>query len=383
MSKREGKTEAPTEKKKKDARKKGTISKSQDLGPWITLLIATYVVPATIGATSNVAVSSLASLRSVTARPDSQKAVDLLGQAMFGGLMALLPFLGVCALVGVVTHVGQTGLMLSLHPLKPDFKRVNPIEGAKRLFSPKSLWDTAKQVAKSILIGWLSWPHINRVAENLTSDGRVSLMEGLAESSRALMAMTRSVCYAIIVVALVDFMYQRRNKIMDLKMTKQEVRDEMRNSEGDPHIKQRIRSMQMALSRSRMMSDVPTASVVITNPTHVAIALRYDPLSGGAPKVVAAGIDKVAMRIREKAREAGVPIVEAKPLARALWRSCEVGDEIPAQLYEAVAKVLAFVRRLRGSILSATVLPLPRQYHVDDTMLEGITGRRPKRAPAA
>ncbi len=383
MSKREGKTEAPTEKKKKDARKKGTISKSQDLGPWITLLVATYVVPATIGATSKVAIGSLASLRAISAQPDSQKAVDLLGQAMFGGLMALLPFLGVCMLVGVVTHVGQTGLMLSLHPLKPDFKRVNPIEGTKRLLSPKSLWETGKQVAKSVLIGWLSWPHINRVAENLTGGGRVPLMDGLSESARALMAMTRAICYAIIVVALVDFMYQRRSKVMDLKMTKQEVRDEMRNSEGDPHIKQRIRSMQMALSRSRMMADVPTASVVITNPTHVAIALRYDPLSGGAPKVVAAGIDNVAMRIREKAREAGVPIVEAKPLARALWRACEVGDEIPAQLYEAVAKVLAFVRRLRGSILSATVLPLPRQYHVDDTLLEGVTGRRPKRAPAA
>jgi flagellar biosynthetic protein FlhB len=383
MSKRDGKTEAPTQKKKKDARKKGTISKSQDLGPWITLLVATYVIPATIGATSSVAVSSLASLRAIAAQPDSQKSVDLLGQALFGGFMALLPFLGVCTLVGVVTHVGQTGLMLSLHPLKPDFKRINPIEGTKRLFSPKSLWDTAKQVVKSVLITWLSWPHVTRVAENLTSDGRVSLMDGLAESSRALMAMTRVVCYAIIVVALVDYMYQRRSTILDLKMTKQEVRDEMRNSEGDPHIKQRIRSMQMALSRSRMMADVPTASVVITNPTHVAIALRYDPLSGGAPKVVAAGIDAVAMRIREKAREAGVPIVEAKPLARALWRACEVGDEIPAPLYEAVAKVLAFVRRLRGSILSATVLPLPRQYHVDDTMLEGINGRRPKRAPAA
>jgi flagellar biosynthesis protein FlhB len=383
MSKREGKTEAPTERKKKDARKKGTISKSQDLGPWITLLVATYVVPTTIAAMSEVAVGSLASLKAISARPDSQKAVDLLGQSMFGGLVALLPLLGICMLVGVVTHVGQTGLVLSLHPLKPDFKRVNPIQGAKRLFSARSLWDTAKQVAKSLLVGWLCWPHIQRVAANLTNGGRVPLMEGLSESSRALMAMTRSVCYGIIVIALVDFMYQRRSKIMDLKMTKQEIRDEMRNSEGDPHIKQRIRSMQMALSRSRMMADVPTASVVITNPTHVAIALRYDPTSGGAPKVVAAGIDNVALRIREKAREAGVPIVEAKPLARALWRACEVGDEIPAPLYEAVAKVLAFVRRLRGSILSATVLPLPRQYHVDDTMLEGVTGRRPKRRPAA
>ncbi len=383
MSKRDGRTEAPTEKKKRDSRKKGTVSKSQDLGPWITLLVGTYLVPSLIGATSSSAAQSLASLRSVAAQPDSQKAVHLLGQAMYGGLMAVLPFLGICSLVVIVTNLGQTGLVLSLHPLKPDFKRVNPIEGAKRLLSLKSLWETAKQVAKSVLIAWLCWPHINQVAENLTSHGRVALLDGLAESSRALLGMTRAVCYAIVIVAMVDFLYQRRGRLMDLKMTKQEIRDEMRSSEGDPLMKQRIRSMQMALSRSRMMSDVPTASVVITNPTHVAIALRYDPVSGGAPKVVAAGIDNIALRIREKAREAGVPIVEAKPLARALWRSCEVGDEIPSQLYEAVAKVLAFVRRLRGGILSATVLPLPRQYHVDDSMLEGITGRRPKRRPAA
>ncbi len=383
MSKREGKTEAPTEKKKKDSKKKGAVSKSQDLGPWITLLIGTYLLPSLIGATSSSAVRSLASLRSIAAQPESQKAVDILGQAMYGGLMAVLPFLGVCALVVIVTNLGQTGLVLSLHPLKPDFKRINPIEGTKRLLSPKSLWETAKQVAKSILIVWLSWPYVDDVAANLTGRGRVALMDGLAESARALMGMTRAVCYAIIIVALADFMYQRRSGKMDLKMTKQEVRDEMRNSEGDPLMKQRIRSMQMALSRSRMMGDVPTASVVITNPTHVAIALRYDPASGGAPKVVAAGIDNIALRIREKALAAGVPIVEAKPLARALWRSCEVGDEIPSQLYEAVAKVLAFVRRLRGGILSASVLPLPRQYHVDDTVLEGITGRRPKRRPAA
>lgn len=383
MGKRDDKTEAPTAKRKQDARKKGTIAKSQDLSAWLTMLAATYAIPATIHAATSVVVNGLQSVRKISDQSDPSEALHLLTDGLQGAIFAVMPVLLAAMTVGIVSHFAQAGLVVSFHPLKPDFKRVNPIEGTKRLLSPKSLWETGKQVAKSVLIGWLSWPHINRVAENLTGGGRVPLMDGLSESARALMAMTRAICYAIIVVALVDFMYQRRSKVMDLKMTKQEVRDEMRNSEGDPHIKQRIRSMQMALSRSRMMADVPTASVVITNPTHVAIALRYDPLSGGAPKVVAAGIDNVAMRIREKAREAGVPIVEAKPLARALWRACEVGDEIPAQLYEAVAKVLAFVRRLRGSILSATVLPLPRQYHVDDTLLEGVTGRRPKRAPAA
>jgi flagellar biosynthetic protein FlhB len=383
MSKRDGKTEAPTEKKKRDARKKGTVAKSQDLGPWIALLAGTYVLPAAIASTANAATRSFASLRSISAQPDARKAPELLGQAMYSGLLAIAPFLAVCLLVGVVSHVAQTGLVLSLHPLKPDLKRLNPITGFKNLFSAKSLWTTAKQVAKSVVIVWVAWPHVQRIADSLTRSGRVPLLEGLAASGQALMSLMRAVCVAVIVIALLDYGFQRRSTRLDLRMTKQEVRDEMKNSEGDPMVKARIRQLQLALARSRMMNDVPTASVVITNPTHVAIALRYDPVAGGAPRVVAAGIDKVALRIRERAREAGVPIVEAKPLARALWRSCEVGDEIPGPLYEAVAKVLAFVRRLRGGILSASTLPLPRQYHVDERLLEGIQGRRRKRLPAA
>ncbi|MFN8024305.1 MAG: flagellar biosynthesis protein FlhB [Acidimicrobiales bacterium] len=383
MSKHEGKTEAPTERKKREARKKGTVSKSQDLGPWITLLVGTYAVPAMVGRTSEASVAAFASLHRISEQPDPQKAVDILGQALYGALMAVLPFLAVCMVVGVVTHVAQTGLVLSLHPLKPNFKKINPIAGAKNLFSSKSVWETGKQVAKGSLIAALCWPHVNDIAHTLMDKGRVPLDDGLRASARALVGMTRSTCYAILAVAVVDFGYQRRSKIMDLRMTKQEVRDEMRNSEGDPHIKGRIRQMQTALARSRMMNDIAGASVVVTNPTHVAVALRYEAGSGAAPRVVAAGVDKVAARIREKAREGGVPIVEAKPLARALWRACEVGDEIPAPLYEAVAKVLAFVRRLRGGILTASALPLPRQYAVADEFLEGVNGRKRKRLPAA
>ena len=376
MGKREGKSEAPTQKKKQDARKKGTVSKSADLGPWITLLVATYVVPTTIAAITKSSITSLSSLRGIAAQPDTTKAVELLGTSLRSGLIAIMPFMLVCMLVGVVTSLGQTGLVLSLYPLKPDFKRVNPIQGVKRLVSMRSVWETAKQVAKGVVIGWLCWPHIRAISDQLTEHGRVPLWEGLAISAHALVGMARVTCYAVIAIAMVDFAYQRRNRILDLRMTKQEVRDEMRSSEGDPQMKQRIRSMQASMSRSRMMSAIPTASVVITNPTHVAIAIRYDASAGGAPTVIAAGVGSLAATIRERAREAGVPIVEAKPLARALWRSCDVGDEIPVVLYEAVAKVLAFVRRLRGGILAASTLPLPRQFHVDEQWLEALPARR-------
>lgn len=383
MGKREGRTEAPTDKKKREARKKGTVSKSADLGPWLVLLVATYAIPALIGRLGSVATTSLSSIQQLSKQPDPMVAVRQLGTAMQGGLMALMPFLLMCALVGVVSHVAQTGLVLSLHPLKPDFKRINPAQGFKRLVSPKSVWETGKQLAKGAMIGWLCWPKINAISGKLTAKGRVPLLEGMSASAKALVGMTRTTCYAILAIAVVDFAYQRRSKILDLKMTKQEVRDEYRNAEGDPHVKQRVRALQQALSRNRMMGEIPTASVVVTNPTHVAVALRYDPVAGGAPRVVAAGVGSLAARIRERAMDAGVPIVEAKPLARALYRTCDVGDEIPVTLYEAVAKVLAFVRRLRGSILSASVLPLPRQYHVDDQLLESVTGRRRRRLPAS
>ncbi len=382
MGKREGRTEAPTDKKRRDARKKGTTSKSQDLGPWIVLLVATYVIPSTIGALGEAATDSMSVLHQLSVTPDPMVAVKQFGETLQAGLLGVLPFLSICMLIGVVSHVGQTGLVLSLHPLKPDFKRINPMQGLKRLFSPRSVWETGKQMAKGSIIGALCWPKVTAISDQLTAKGRVPLMEGVSASAKALVGMTRTTCYAILAIAIADFAFQRRIKILDLRMTKQEVRDEYRNSEGDPHVKQRIRALQQAMSRSRMMNDVGTASVVVTNPTHVAVALRYDAGAGGAPRVVAAGVGALAARIRERAMDAGVPIVEAKPLARALYRSCEVGDEIPVTLYEAVARVLAFVRRLRGSILSASALPLPRQYAVDETMLESITGRRHRRIPA-
>jgi len=383
MGKREGKTEAPTPKKKQEAKKKGTVAKSVDLGPWLTLLIATYLLPWLIGSVGGAVVDALTALGDLAAEPDVGDALRLLSAAMRAGFFAVMPFMAVIALVTVLSQMAQTGLVLSLHPLKPDLKRLNPIEGVKRLFSPKSLWETAKQVVKALLVAWIAWPHIIAIHDLLVGQGRVPLLPGLSATAAEIMAMTRGVSWAVVGVGLFDYAFQRRNTLLDLKMTKQEVRDEMRSSEGDPQVKQRIRSLQMAMTRSRMMAAVPGASVVVTNPTHIAVALVYDPAAGGAPRVVAIGVDAIAKRIRETAAEAKVPIVEAKPLARALWRACEVGDEIPVTLYEAVAKVLAFVRRLRSSYLPSSPMPLPRLYNVDQTALDAVPDRRRRARRAA
>lgn len=379
MASREGKTEAPTPKRKKDARKKGNRPRSADLSGWVTMLAATYAVPSTIRNVSTVVVGALHSVGDIAERPEATDVVPILGSALEGGLLAAMPILLLCLLVGTLVHFGQTGAVLSLHPLKPDFKRINPVQGVKKLFSPRSIWETLKQVAKSVAIAWVAWPHIEGISRRLTDSGRIGLGTGIGASVAELVGMIRGTCWVVVGIAIVDYGYQRRQHMRDLRMTKQEIRDEMRNAEGDPQVKGRIRAAQQAIAMNRMMSSIGDASVVITNPTHVAIAIRYDGAAGGAPKVLAAGLGAVAARIRERATECGVPIVESKPLARALYRCCDVGDEIPVVLYEAVAKVLAFVRRVRGSMLAASALSLPRHFDVERTSLEAIPGKPRRR----
>lgn len=387
MSQRDGKTEAPTPKKKQDAKKKGTVAKSSDLGPWLSLLIATYFLPWMIVSVGRGLVDTMTSLRDLADHPDPTVIPQVLGVALRSGFVAALPFLLAMALLAIVTTMAQTGLVLSLHPLKPDFRRIDPIKGTKRLLSAKSLWETGKQIVKAVVIVWVSWPFVLDVHEHLVRSGRMALGPAVNVLASDLLGMARRIAWVAVGIGLIDYVYQRRSNLRDLRMTKQEVRDEMRMMEGDPHVKGRIRSLQMAMSRSRMMSAVAGASVVVTNPTHIAVAIAYDPSAGGAPRIVAIGTDALAARIREKAIEARVPIVEAKPLARALWRSCELGDEIPVVLYEAVAKVLAFVRRLRSTMLPASATPLPSTYHVAQHVLDAVPerqrGRRQTRRPVA
>ena len=379
MASKEGRTEAPTQKRKREQRRKGQVAKSADLASWLGLLVGTYLLPAAAGRLFSSAADSLNALPTITQAPDPDVALAALGRTLASGFLAVTPFLVIMGAVGVAAQLVQTGFLVSPRLLVPDVKRINPLQGMKRLFSPRSLVETLKQLAKVGAIAWVGWPYVQRVAADLTQTGRVPLLAALATSGQALLGMLRATAWAVLAISAAEYGYQRFQHRRDIRMTKQEIREEMRQSEGDPHVKSRIRSLEASLARSRMMSDVPLADVVVTNPTHVAVALRYDPTRGGAPRVVASGVGEVAARIRAKAVAANVPLVEAKPLARALWRACEVGDEIPAVLYEAVAKVLAFVRRLRGSITSSNALELPATYHLDGTALDAVPRRRSRR----
>ena len=265
---------------------------------------------------------------------------------IFGRL--LLPFLGLNLVLALATGFAQRGFTFSAKPLQPKFERLNPAQGFKRLFSTKALVDLVKSLAKFGLLAWVAFSVLEPRIPTLLATLKLPLAQSMNLFQSAMFALYRNLMLAMLVLALADFAWQRSSWEKSIRMTKQEVKDEGKDSEGNPEIKQRQKSIMLAAARRRMLAEVPKATVVVTNPTHVAVALRYDEKSA-APICVAKGLDHLALKIREKARESGVPILERPDLARALYRTVAVEKAIPQDLYQAVAQVLAFVYRLRGA----------------------------------
>lgn len=366
---RSQKTEAATPKRKKELRKKGQVARSQALVSWISLLLATFMVPA-VG--SHIALQLSEGIRGVeriSENPDTHTLLAEISGVGWRVFIALTPLLVGAMIIGIVGNLAQVGFVFTFGPLTPKFEKVNPVQGLKRLFSVRSLWETGKQLITVGLIAAVAVPAILGTSRTLLG-GSWSLGPALEEMYRSLVRVIQMVAAVGCLIGAADFAWQRFNLKRDSKMTKQEIKQEVRESEGDPHLKARLRSNQIAISRNRMLAAVAHADVVITNPTHVAIALSYDPLKG-APRVVARGADNMAARIRERAGDGSVAVIEAPPLARALYRSCRVDDEIPVELFQAVATVLAFVRRIQHR--SSSGVPTPLQ--VPDTWTP--TGEQP------
>ncbi|MEM1331868.1 MAG: EscU/YscU/HrcU family type III secretion system export apparatus switch protein [Actinomycetota bacterium] len=380
--KKDEKTEAPTPKKKRESRQKGQIARSQDATAWASVLIGIYIVPLTVGRMARVFDDSLNRLAQMPATAlDADTMASLFGSTLLAGFLAIAPLAAVAWASSFMASFAQTGPMLSLKPLKPDFKKISPKSGFKRIFSGRSLWETAKQLIKIAVIIGAAWPGAQELMEQLVGASRPAFGAGLQLAGAATVAMVRNVAWAMLIVSLADYGYQKYRHGQDLKMTKQEVKDENKNTEGDQLVKGRIRSAQRDMARNRMIANVADANVIITNPTHIAVALQYDPMAGGAPSVVATGAGAVAAKIRAAGAEHGVPMVEAKPLARALWRACDVGDAVPIALYEAVAKVLVFVQRIDRRKVRPTPVDLPPSSQVEAELLESIPakkGRRPR-----
>jgi flagellar biosynthetic protein FlhB len=330
----------------------------------------------TVGRMADVFNGSLNDVRAMTTVPEPDATVRLVGVGLRDGFLAAAPMMLVVMLVSVVTSLAQTGLILSGKALKPDFKRVSPKQGIQRLFSVRSAWETGKQLLKMMIVFAIGWPRVVELVETLAGRGRLGFSDALPAAGASALGLVRAITWTVFLLSLADYGYQRYQNIRDMRMTKQEVRDEHKQAEGDGSVKARMRAMQRSMARNRMIADMGLADVVITNPTHIAVALRYDVARGGAPRILASGAGSLAERIRERAKDAEIPIVEAKPLARALWRACDVGDEVPATLYEAVAKVLVFVRQLDRLMSANRHYDLPRASSVPEEQLAAIPRKR-------
>jgi flagellar biosynthesis protein FlhB len=341
------KTEKPTPKRKKQARKDGQVPRTPELGSWLGLL----VVALAMGPLLDRELGSLRTTMAVHLRaaedPSTSLALALLGDAARHTLLALLVIGSMILVIGVVAALAQGGFYLSPKLAKPDAKKLDPIKGAKRLFGPQAWWEGAKTLLKSSVVAFLAYGAVRAMMPLV--GGVMPITVVLEKVAGEVSRLMLTVGVAGLVMAAADYAMQRRRIGKQTRMSHHEIKQEHKQAEGDPLVKGAIRARQLAAARNRMIADVSEADVLLVNPTHVAVALRYDP-EKGAPRVLARGAGSIAAKIRERALEERIPMVRDVPLARAIYRSCDVGQEIPKELWAAVAQVLAFVisRRARG-----------------------------------
>jgi flagellar biosynthetic protein FlhB len=345
------KTEKATPKKRKKARRDGQISNTHEVGSWLGLLAATFVIPSMAHSLLSNGTTTLVQVSAVIRNPDPGRAIGVASSAFSTAIRGVLPIGVLIALTAIVSVAAQGGLVFAPKLLKPKFSRLNPLSGVKRMFGPHGWWALIKSLLKSSALAVVVVISVRQLVPTIIGSGSMDLSTLLDVAGSAVLGMLRYAAVAGLVMAVADWVVVHRRNSKHLKMTKQEIKDEYKSSEGDPHVKGQRRSRQMAMSRNRMMADVPLADVILVNPTHVAVALRYDPAKG-APRVVAKGADHVAARIRELADQHRIPMVADVALARTLYKACKVGQEIPPDLYRAVATVLAFIMTLkrRGSV---------------------------------
>ena len=341
------KTEEPTPKKRADARKKGTVAKSQELNTAFILLIGFLIVRILWEYIYGNIAEYTIYLYSHLSQSTSTEGIS----ELFIGIMILLaktvlPIMFAILIIGLAINVFQVGLMISTERLEPKLDNLNPINGFGRIFSKRSLVELIKSIFKIVVIGFFLYLYLKDQIPLLPQFIFFDLAHSLATAADIIFTMAFQVVAVIMVMAAADYAYQCWQTTQDLKMSKQEVKDEYKQMEGDPQIKGKIKQKQRQMAMQRMMQEVPKADVIVTNPTHLAVALSYKK-GMIAPTVVAKGQDLVAERIKQIAREHRILIVENKPVARALYEAVEVGDMVPAELYQAVAEILAYVYRIK------------------------------------
>lgn len=347
------KTEEPTTKKLEDARKKGQVAKSTDATTAVSLLVFFYMMRLMLGFLGDRFMGGFSSIYGKIADTSNdeftlQLSCSYLGEAIRQIVITALPFFVITFVVAFITNLVQVKWKVSFEPMKPKFDKFNPISGFKRLFSKDKVVELLKSIAKVGVITYVVYSFLKDKWALVMNMYEYSLTQALSIIGDIIISIGLRISAFFVVIAVVDIAYQKWKFHQDMKMTKQEVKDEYKNSEGDPKVKSQQRSRMQQASRRRMMQEVPNADVVITNPTHLAVAIRYDKLSHEAPVVVAKGADYLAQRIKDIARDNRVEIVENKPLARMLYHNVDLGAEIPPELYQMVAEVLAYVYNLTG-----------------------------------
>ena len=352
MAEQEGqeKTEVPTEKKRRESREEGQVAFSKELSS--AALLAGIVL--TLVATSPIILDAMRQLMSQIFRDLAQRkelSIDIIftlsGEILSIILPAFAPFAAIIIFAGIFASVLQVGVQITFKAISPKFNKISPLTGLKRLFSSQSLADFLKSMAKLIIVGFVGYlTYIDKITE--LNGLSVSTPESILIYNFTVVAeVAGKIVLALVAIAIFDYFYQRWHHEQQLMMTKQEVKDETKQTEGDPQLKARIRQIQREMSNARMMQEVPKADAVIVNPTHFSVAILYDRDVMSAPEVIAKGADHLALRMRTVARENNVPILERPELARDLYANVEIGDDIPERFYKAIAEILAFVYRLR------------------------------------
>ncbi|WP_066683545.1 flagellar biosynthesis protein FlhB [Christensenella intestinihominis] len=346
------KTESATPKRRQDARERGQVLKSMELVMTGCLLIMFAALKFLTPVVAQGIMDLTGSFLSGQYMPDGMLTVDNVGRVMqqmiFGFLQVMLPILAVAVVAAVLINVVQTGFLFSTKALEPKMSRLNIAEGFKRLFSGRTLFELVKSILKIVVIGVIIYIEISADLPAFSMMLNPGLKTSILQVADMIFNAGFKILLFLAVIALMDYMFQRRKFEKDLMMTKYEVRMEMKQQEGDPQIKGKIRQKQRQMAMMRMMQDVPNADVIITNPTQYAVALEYDDQKGSAPFVIAKGKDVIAAKIKEIAGEHKIEIVENKPLARSLYVMCEIGDQIPVEMYQVVAEILAQVYKKRN-----------------------------------
>lgn len=351
MASHEDRTEQPTQRRREEARKRGQVARSPDLAAAMTFTVCLYALRAALSFSGRTIAglisSSMGYLGSLGAVDLSEAEAHMLFVNGMGAvLLAAAPVALAAAVAGMGVNLAQVGLLTTPQALAPQLSRIDPIAGLGRLFSKQALLEMLKAVAKVVIIGYFAYQALRARVPSMLMMSYMDLGEGLRTAGDTAMYVASRMVIPLVSIGAADYVIRRRQLERELRMTKQEVKEELKQQEGDPLVRSRIRQRQRQLAMRRMMEDVKLADVVVTNPTHYAVALKYDREKMRAPHLVAKGQRIIAQRIREIAIAAGVPIVENPLVAQALFKSAEIGQEIPPDLYRSVAEILAFVYRL-------------------------------------